>query len=141
MLHFADCRSLFILDFAALGVSVGALAALHITDRRGKIALIRFRGHDCGFFASVSLLSVLAVAAALILPDFDRAFTVFHKLFFPGKENWIFDPRLDEIINILPEEYFAICGALIALLILGLCLFFLIRDGIRRKKEKRAENQ
>ena len=35
----------------------------------------------------------------------------FHKLFFPGKDNWEFDEDLDEVVKILPENFFALCAA------------------------------
>ena len=37
--------------------------------------------------------AVLLVIGAAAATNFDRAFTVFHSLFFPGKDNWIFDLR------------------------------------------------
>jgi len=67
-------------------------------------------------------LAAIAIIGGLVALDFDRAFEIFHKLFFPGKDNWLFDPLKDEIINILPEEYFRNCAIAIGALVLILCI-------------------
>ena len=73
------------------------------------------------------------LVGALAELDFGRAFVLFHALFFPGKDNWLFDPRVDQIINILPQEFFRSCAILIlALLALG-CAVLILWDILRRK--------
>ena len=78
---------------------------------------------------------------ALAALDFGRAFVLFHALFFPGKDNWLFDPRADQIINILPQEYFRSCALLIlAILVLG-CAALVVFDLRRgRPSEKNSCN-
>ena len=53
------------------------------------------------------------IVGGLAALDFDRAFTVFHTIFFPGKDNWLFDPMTDPVILILPEAFFRSCAILI----------------------------
>ena len=65
---------------------------------------------------------------AFAASDFDRAFTVFHKIFFPGKTNWVFDPRTGQIILVMPEEFFRNCAILIVAVMLVLCAFFIITE-------------
>ena len=68
--------------------------------------------------------------------DFERAFVVFHALFFPGKDNWLFDPAVDQIILILPEVFFRNCALLIGGLILLWCAILIGTDlwlGRRRR--------
>lgn len=65
--------------------------------------------------------------------DFDRAFAVFHGIFFPGKENWLFDPATDPVILLLPEEFFRNCAIAIAASLLLICLVLILR-GRRQKK-------
>ena len=60
-----------------------------------------------------------------LISFFDVIFVKFHELFFHNSA-WIFDPRLDPIIEVLPEEFFMIC-----FLIVFLWLVFGIM-GIRR---------
>jgi len=77
------------------------------------------------------------IVTVLAATDFNRAFVVFHALFFPGKENWIFDPRTDEIINILPQEFFMNCAVCIVAVLLLCCACLVLSDllfGRRRRK-------
>ena len=74
-----------------------------------------------------------AALGALAATDFDRAFTVFHGIFFPGKDNWLFDPATDPVIVLLPEEFFRNCAIAIGVSLLGLCLLLLF-TGRRQKK-------
>ena len=77
--------------------------------------------------------SGLTAAQALAATDFDRAFAVFHGIFFPGKENWLFDPATDPVILLLPEEFFRNCAIAIAASLLLICLVLILR-GRRQKK-------
>jgi len=60
--------------------------------------------------------------------DFDGFFTWFHHLFFPGKENWLFDPAMDQIILILPYEVLQTFSIVIVGLILAGCVICMILD-------------
>ena len=75
----------------------------------------------------------LCVVGALAAADFDRAFTVFHSVFFPGKDNWIFDQRADPIIGLMPEEFFRNCAILILALLISAATVIIIAD-LRKKK-------
>ena len=63
----------------------------------------------------------LGAVGALAALDFSRAFTVFHAVFFPGKDNWLFNPATDEIILIMPERFFLNCALLIGAVLLSAC--------------------
>ena len=71
------------------------------------------------------MLLVIGAAAAT---NFDRAFTVFHSLFFPGEDNWIFDPAQDPIITLMPEEFFRNCAELILAVLIAACAAIIIAD-------------
>ena len=58
---------------------------------------------------------------------------LFHGSFFPGKDNWLFDPAADPVIVLLPEEFFRNCAIAIGVSLLGLCLLLLF-TGRRQKK-------
>ena len=80
---------------------------------------------------------VYLITAIWAFCDFNSMFTVFHQVFFPGKTNWVFDARLDEIILILPEAFWARTGALVLLLSFGgLCLAALVGELLYRKKKQ-----
>lgn len=110
--HFADVRVLFILDLAVLAVTLLFLLGLWIA---------------CGLGGGILIVAVLAAT------DFDRAFTIFHSVFFPGKENWLFDPATDPVILLLPEEFFRRCAIAIAASLLLLCLVLAL-TGRKQKK-------
>lgn len=121
--HFTDVRRLFLLDLRAFAAALAALACLGLLARRGGMGPAPLLGRGPGFWAGTGLGTVFLLVGALAALDFDRAFVVFHALFFPGKDNWLFDPAADQIINILPQAYFRNCALLIfALLVLGCAL-------------------
>ena len=130
--HFADVRKLFILDLAVLAGAVLALIPLLVLGRKKAL---RLGGHTPGFWSSVGLGATFLVVGGLAALDFEKAFVIFHQLFFPGKDNWIFDYRTDPIIAMLPEEFFRNCAILILAGILIGCGTLIYRDiYLRRKK-------
>ena len=127
---------LFLLDLRVLGVSLGLLAAALLYARFTGRTPARPWGRGPGFWAGAGLGGAFLLVGALAALDFNRAFVVFHVLFFPGKDNWLFDPAEDPIINILPQEFFRNCALLIlALLVLG-CAALILLD-LRRGRGKR----
>lgn len=130
--HFADVRVLFILDLAVLAVTLLFLLGLWIACRR-RTALPRLAGRTPGFWAACGLGGIILIVAALAATNFDRAFTIFHGIFFPGKENWLFDPATDPVILLLPEEFFRHCAIAIAASLLLLCLVLAL-TGRKQKK-------
>ena len=131
--HFTDCRKLFILDFILLIVSLIIILILYILKKKKKIELHEFYDHSNSYQASKILLVSFITIVLLAIPDFDQAFTTFHKIFFPGKSNWLFDSRYDQIINILPETFFLNCALLIVASLFIICITLIIKD---KKKTK-----
>lgn len=130
--HFADVRNLFLLDLWAFGIGSALLLALCLLDRRKGI---RLHGHTPGYWSAVGLGVTFAAVGGLASLDFSRAFTVFHKLFFPGKDNWIFNGDEDPVIYMLPEEFFRNCAIVILAVLLLACAALVIFD-IRQNKNK-----
>jgi len=130
--HFADVRKLFLLDLGVLfGAAVLLVGVLLLKGKRKA----RLLGHTPGFWSSVGLGVTFAVVGGLAALDFDRAFVVFHNLFFPGKDNWLFNSRFDPVINMLPAEFFRNCAILILAAILLSCGGLIAWDICRRKKQ------
>ena len=128
--HFTDVGVLFRLDLRVLGCSAAALILFYLLSR--KIRPARLLGRGPSFWAGWGVLTIFAAIGVWGATDFDRAFTVFHHLFFPEKTNWLFDPALDEIILILPEVFFRNCAILaLGLMALLCCLYILV--GRKRK--------
>lgn len=136
--HFADVRGLFLLDLRVLAVSLGALVVLLLFARWRRLRPRRFLGRGPGFWGAAGLGGAFLIIGGLAALDFDRAFVVFHTLFFPGKDNWIFDWRTDPVILILPQDFFRNCAILVLLLLLVWCAALIALDFITGKKSPAA---
>lgn len=132
--HFADVRALFIFNMAVLAISAILLGLICLHDYRCRTTKRLLRNHIPAFWAASGLLVVLLTAGVLGVIDFDRFFTAFHKVFFPGKDNWIFDPSVDPVIRMLPEVFFRNCALLVFGLIIGSCILLLLFDRKCRKQ-------
>ena len=132
--HFEDCKFLFDLNAGLLLSSAACIAVLLVLRRLGKIGPLELAGRSSAYWAAVGAIVIPVVVGALAAVDFDRAFTVFHSLFFPGKTNWIFDWYDDQIIRVLPQTFFRNCAILIGAGILSLSLGILLADTIKRRK-------
>lgn len=111
--HFEDCRFWFQLNGTVLLLSGICLAVFWILRRGGRIGKLRIGRLPASSVAALTALTLLTVTVFLAVTDFDQAFTLFHQLFFPGKENWVFDYREDPIILVLPKRFFMNCAILI----------------------------
>ena len=130
--HFADCRVLFDLNRNVLLMSGGILAVLLLLQR--KFGPYRLGKRHAAWWAGLLAMIAPLVIGALAALDFDRAFVIFHQIFFPGKSNWIFDWRTDPVILALPQEFFRNCAILIGAGLVIFSLSLLIFTGIRDKK-------
>ena len=126
--HFTDVRVLFLLDLRVLAVSAAALAAALLFAWKTGRTPARPLGRGPGFWAGAGLGGTFLLVGALAALDFDRAFVLFHAMFFPGKDNWLFDPAEDQIISILPQEFFRNCAILILVLLVLGCAALILWD-------------
>lgn len=126
--HFADVRSLFLLDLWAAALSGLVLLSWTLAGKRAGVQPYRFRKRGFLFWGSTGLCAGLLSVGGLAALDFDRAFVLFHALFFPGKDNWLFDPRFDAVINILPQEFFRNCAVFILMLVVLFCAVCILLD-------------
>ena len=129
--HFTDVRGLFRLDLNLFFITGVLLAVLLLLTRWCKPA--RLGGRGPSFWAGIGVLGLFLIIGGLGATDFDRAFTVFHHIFFPGKTNWLFDPAEDQIIQILPEIFFRNCAILAIGLIVLICIVYIL---LGRKKRQ-----
>ncbi len=139
--HFEDVRVLFILDFVLLICGAAAVVVMLILKRalHIKCAPILRRG-PC-FWSGAGLGVAFLVIGGYAATDFDRFFTAFHHVFFPGRENWLFDPNTDPIITLLPEVFFRNCAILIFVILIAGCVILIISDfRIFPRKAATSEN-
>ncbi len=132
--HFEDCKVLFTLNAWAYLIATGLLIAILVLVRLERIKLVSPFGFSVFGWAGASTLTLFASLAALAALDFDRAFVIFHSVFFPGKDNWLFNPRTDEIILAMPEEFFMNCAILIASSVIIISVILIITAVIGRKR-------
>ena len=132
--HFEDCKRLFDLNAWVFLVSAGVVLCLCILSKLRKIKTPRPFGRHFTLTCGASMLGVFGLIGGLAALDFDRAFVIFHKLFFPGKDNWIFFSKKDGIIRILPQEFFMSCGILIVGSILLLSVGMILYGVLEKKK-------
>ena len=133
--HFVDCKGLFDLNAVALIISLATVVTLIILGKKGIFTMCKPFGFNIMFSSGVFTLGFFALVGGIVAIDFSAAFTVFHKIFFPGKSNWLFDWWEDEIIRILPQQFFMNCAILIFSSIVILCVGAIVASIIIKKRE------
>lgn len=126
--HFLDCKKLFALNFKILFLAFLALSLIIVLKKRMNFKLSYFFSHTPLFWSGITTISLPVILGLLIVPNPDYAFVLFHKIFFPGKDNWIFNPYTDEIISVLPQQFFFNCALLIGTSMLILSIICIIFD-------------
>lgn len=135
--HFADCKVLFNLNFGVLVSSAAVLLTTILLNKFKVITLLKIKGHRAYLIsAAVAVALPLLVILIIAAVGFDEAFAGFHAMFFPGKDNWVFDPRTDEIIRVMPEEFFMNCAIIIASGLIGFAAALISADLILYNRER-----
>ena len=124
--HFKDCRRLFLLDYRLFAVSMLVLATVIVYAREHR--LHRFLNRGPAFWGATGLSAVLLIVGTAAATNFDKAFTLFHTLFFPGKDNWVLYANVDPIIRIMPEEFFRNCAIIILGIIVVVTIVIVLAD-------------
>ena len=138
--HFVDCKGLFDLNAVALILSLATVVTLIILEKKGIFTMCKPFGFNVMFSTGAFTLGFFALIGGIVAIDFSAAFTVFHKIFFPGKSNWLFNWWEDEIIRILPQAFFMNCAILIFSSIILLCAGAIVSSIILKKREESAAN-
>lgn len=115
--HFAQCKALFntvyLFGFASLLLLLILASVKAVSRKTLRVSAI------------ITIIIPLLIYCAFSINE-DRAFVIFHHIFFKGS-SWIFDPKLDELIKILPVEYFVHCAYLLVLFwLVGAAVQFLL---------------
>ena len=138
--HFDDVERLFRLNFMVAVISGIILAGICIISlilylRNGRgLKFYRFRNRGPLFWGPVGLLGLFGIFGVIAALDFDAFFSGFHYILFQGKDTWLLDNEVDEIIRILPYEVFRNFGlAILGLLAIG-CAGCIAADIIIGKK-------
>ncbi|RUR38093.1 TIGR01906 family membrane protein [Clostridium perfringens] len=115
--HFLEVKeifsSLYLICLACL--ILGIILFILLKKFKLKISLKAF---------NIFFYEVLFIFLGLVLSfylNFSKVFTLFHKIFF-NNDYWIFDPKKDPIINVLPESYFLFLAVFILFLVMILSI-------------------
>jgi integral membrane protein (TIGR01906 family) len=113
--HMADVRSVVLSFYAVVLAALLVLLVAGFASRgsrwfRGAVAL------------GAGGLAIGAVAVGISFAVFfDRAFTLFHQLFF-AEGSWTFDPATDRLVQLFPDQFWTETSVAIAIAVLGLAV-------------------
>ena len=129
-IHFEEVKVVF--NFFEITAMVsGVLSVIGILLRKKK------KSTDYLLLAGILTVGIPAVLAVLIALNWQQVFILFHKIVF-NNDYWIFDPKTDPVIMILPDAFFMHCALLIlALVVLGSAVCLLLYGISKRKKKER----
>ena len=139
--HFKDCKFLFLLDSAVILISALVLITIFVLRKKGVITSLTLGKFHASFWAAVAVIVIPVVIGSLAAINFDKAFEIFHAVLFPGKENWIFNWDTDQLIWILPQEFFRNCGIFIGAGILTFSGTIIAVNLLRRKKHNAPKGE
>lgn len=137
--HFEDCRKLFVFDFIMLGISIVYIVSIIILQKT-KVINLKFKKFSPGIYSLFAISSILLILIIWGCVDFNSLFEAFHKVCFPGKDNWIFDYRTDQIILILPTPLWINFCIVIVSIVLIFIILIIVNEVLRRKKIKASLN-
>ncbi len=123
--HMDDVQKLFIAGLTirniCLVLIIVCIAAAWFLTRNDKSILYAYPRSMCA--GAGVLFVVTAVIAAICSTDFDRYFVVFHHIFFDN-DLWLLDPRVDMLVNIVPEGFFMDTALYIVIIFAVLVILF-----------------
>ncbi len=137
MNHFLDCIPLFFLCIIVFIISFILFFTLLILKKKKIFTNLKIKGYSSMSIVPLILTLFFIIVAIFAAIDFEEAFTIFHSIFFPGKENWIFYVEDDPIILIFPEAFFINCALFIVIFFLIFALIPFIYESINIYKEKK----
>lgn len=100
---------------------------------------IQYKKRD---FKYLKLASIMTFVIPVILGipfilDFNKAFVAFHEIAF-SNDYWLFDPRIDPVINILPEWFFMYAAFLILIIMIIFAAIAFFTGKFLKKKSDRT---
>lgn len=122
--HMGEVRDLFIggLHLRTGAIMIGILCLVILLALKENLLKVLPKMYQItvAFF-----LVVCGVLGTMFAVDFDRCFVTFHHIFFDN-DQWIFDPRYDYMIRMLPEGLFYDFAMKIGLLFVEIMVILLV---------------
>ena len=114
--HMVDVWELYDIGFTIRNVAFWLLLLLILGMALFKVRILEVLARCCREVI-VCFLILLGLLAGAIVWDFDRAFVIFHLIFFDN-DYWILDPSVDLLINMVPQAFFVEISIIIGILLL-----------------------
>lgn len=135
--HMIDVLELYNIAFMIRNVAfflmVGLIFVLMLLKQRVLYIIAR-----CAREVVVGFLIVLVLLIGIIAINFERAFDIFHRIFF-NNDYWILNPRVDLLINMVPLGFFIHISIFIgALLLVASAVVIVLASIYLRKTPKLA---
>lgn len=125
-IHFEEVRDIFQNINKIFSITlVISLVGIIINIKNKNLSFLKI--------TSISLISIPVILSIPIIINFEYSFTMFHKLMFDN-DYWIFNPKIDPVITMLPEAFFFHAGLMmLALIFLSSMLIYIIYRLLRKK--------
>lgn len=108
MIHFYDVKNiltiLLLITFLTLCILIVQFILKSHTNTKFSLRFLMYVPVELILFCFALVLSFKI--------NFNKCFILFHKLLF-NNDYWLFDPEIDPIINILPEDFFLVAASII----------------------------
>ena len=138
--HFKDCKVLFNLNLGVLLSSAAVLLVIIVLHIFKKVEILSFGGHKAYFWSAIIAVALPVLLLIIIaIAGFENAFNAFHAIFFPGKDNWLFDSRTDQIIRVMPMNFFMNCAIIIGVSLIAFSAALITADLIIKMKSKNKQ--
>ena len=136
-LHMWDVKNLFLGGLKLRLIWLGAAAVLLVilVLRKADLKKLLPRAYTIAFLTFLGILGFLVIAFSV---DFTRCFTIFHEIFFTN-DLWLFNPKTDYMIRMLPEGFFVDIVTRIAVCFLGLLVVVFCGLQVWKKTEKNKQ--
>ncbi len=136
--HMIDVQKLFIgaknLSRICVGAAVGAFILLFIFAKKKRDV---FRGYTLSNYIFLAIFAMIAFYAAT---DFTNFWTSFHHVFFTN-DLWLLDPTTDNLILMVPEQFFFDLVFRIVGWFVGICaVLYLVSLYLSKRQRKGAEH-
>ena len=126
--HMVDVLELYEIGFMIRNVAFWLLLFLIFAMAFFKIPILAMLAR-CSREVVVAFLLLTAILVGIIAIDFDRAFTMFHLIFF-NNDYWILDSSVDLLINMVPQVFFVEISIIIGGLLLLFSLLVIVASTI-----------
>lgn len=135
-LHMIDVKNIFKVINTARNYTIILLILivfLILYNREIKVKISK-----CFLFSSISDTLPFVILVLLMNINFNKYFTIFHKIFFRN-DLWLLDPVTDRLINIFPEEFFSNTAMrILAFYFIVLAIIFVVGVLMTLKNSKKS---